>query len=187
MKEEAISSSHDPQLPPKSSSPPPIPTPAASSVGASSPAVPTNAGGTDWFAQAQGSKAASLSRIGSQPMWTSVSNSAGGSALGSSQPSCRPWERGDLLRRLSTFQPTNWFGKPKASSSLACARRGWVNVDADTIECEACGANLRFVSSATWTSGEADIAGEEFAKKQFQRCAGGGWWGLCVREHSLLQ
>ncbi|XP_059283176.1 uncharacterized protein LOC132036804 isoform X2 [Lycium ferocissimum] len=166
MKEEAISSSnHDPQFMPKSSSPPPIPTPAASSVGASSPAVPTNAGGTDWFAQAQGSKAASLSRIGSQPMWTSVSNSAGGSALGMSQPSCRPWERGDLLRRLSTFQPTNWFGKPKASSSLACARRGWVNVDVDTIECEACGANLRFVSSSIWTPDEADVAGEEFAKK----------------------
>ncbi|CAN4104385.1 unnamed protein product [Withania somnifera] len=165
MKEEAISSSHDPQLPPISSSPPPIPTPAASSVGASSPAVPTNAGGTDCLAQAQGSKAASLSRIGSQPVWTSVSNSAGGSALGSSEPSCRPWERGDLLRRLSTFQPTNWFGKPKASSSLACARRGWVNVDVDTIECEACSANLRFVSSAIWTPDEADIAGEEFAKK----------------------
>ncbi|OIT00265.1 PREDICTED: uncharacterized protein LOC109228800 isoform X1 [Nicotiana attenuata] len=165
MKEEAISSSHDPQLPPKASSPPPTHTPAASSVGASSPAVPTNAGGTDRFVQPQGSKAAALSRIGSQPMWTSMSTSAGGSALGSSQPSCRPWERGDLLRRLSTFRPTNWFGKPKASSSLTCARRGWVNVDADTIECEACGANLRFVSSATWTPDEADIAGEEFAKK----------------------
>ncbi|MCD9559465.1 hypothetical protein HAX54_017424 [Datura stramonium] len=151
---------------------------------ASSPAVPTNAGGTDWFAQAQGSKAASLSRIGSQPMWTSVSNSAGGSGFQDHHNSCRPWERGDLLRRLSTFQPTNWFANLsshfgtrdyrlsmsnlpcfKASSSLACARRGWVNVDVDTIECEACGANLKFVSSTIWTPEEADIAGEEFAKK----------------------
>lgn len=45
----------------------------------------------------------------------------------------------------------------QASSSLTCARRGWVNVDADTIECEACGANLRFVSSATWTPDEGEL------------------------------
>lgn len=84
-----------------------------SSVGASSPAVPTNAGSIDWLGHGQGSKAVSISRIGSQPMWASLSTSAGGSALGSSQPSCRPWERGDLLRRLSTFNPSYWFGKPK--------------------------------------------------------------------------
>ncbi|XP_022877698.1 potassium/sodium hyperpolarization-activated cyclic nucleotide-gated channel 4-like isoform X2 [Olea europaea var. sylvestris] len=113
MKDEVISSSGDPLLPPRSSSPPPSLTPAASSVGASSPAVPTNAGSTDWFGQVQNSKGGSLSRIGSQPIWTSLSTSAGDSALGSSQPSCRPWERGDLLRRLSTFEPANWFGKPK--------------------------------------------------------------------------
>nr|GLL47219.1 uncharacterized protein LOC109150534 [Ipomoea trifida] len=163
MKEEAISSSGDPLLPPKSSSPPPTPTPAASSAGASSPTVPVNVGSTDWAAQ--GSKAGSVSRVGSQRIGTSLSTSAGGSALGSSQPSCRPWERGDLLRRLSTFKPTDWFGKPKAAGSMACARRGWINVDADKIECESCGANLKFISSATWTPSEADVAGEDFAKK----------------------
>lgn len=84
-----------------------------SSAGASSPAIPTNAGSTDWFGQGQNCKGGSLSRIGSQPMYTSLSTNADGSALGSSQPSCRPWERGDLLRRLSTFKPANWFGKPK--------------------------------------------------------------------------
>lgn len=46
---------------------------------------------------------------------------------------------------------------PQVSSSLACARRGWVNVDADTIECEACGANLRFISSATGTPDEGEF------------------------------
>ncbi|KAL0328376.1 UNVERIFIED_CONTAM: hypothetical protein Scaly_2270200 [Sesamum calycinum] len=181
MKDEAISSSGDPLLPPRS--PPPTHTPAASkevypykgsvnmefgercSAGASSPAVPTNAGSTDWLGQGQSSKGGSLSRIGSQPMYTSLSTSAGGSALGSSQPSCRPWERGDLLRRLSTFKPANWFGKPKAASSLACARRGWVNVDVDKVECESCGAILKFVSLATWTPSEADDAGEDFAKR----------------------
>ncbi|KAG5551438.1 hypothetical protein RHGRI_009756 [Rhododendron griersonianum] len=101
------------------------------SAGASSPAVPVNAGSIDWLGHGQGSKAGSLSRVGSQNLRTSLSTSAGGSALGSSQPSCRPWERGDVLRRLSTFKPANWFGKPKAASSLNCARRGWVNFAVD--------------------------------------------------------
>lgn len=146
MREEGISSSGDPFLSPNSPPPPPLPPPTAtaSSAGASSPAVAINAGSTDWLGLGQGSKAGSLSRISSQPMWISLSTSAHGSALGSSQPSCRPWERGDLLRRLSTFRPANWFGKPKAASSLACARRGWVNVDVDKIQCESCGANLKY-------------------------------------------
>ncbi|KAL7591227.1 hypothetical protein Lser_V15G34986 [Lactuca serriola] len=146
MREEGISSSGDPFLSPNSPHPPlpPPPTAAASSAGASSPAVAINGGSTDWLGHGQGSKAGSLSRISSQPMWISLSTSAHGSALGSSQPSCRPWERGDLLRRLSTFRPANWFGKPKTASSLACARRGWVNVDVDKIQCESCGANLKY-------------------------------------------
>lgn len=33
---------------------------------------------------------------------------------GSSQaPECRPWDRGDLMRRLSTFKSMTWFAKPK--------------------------------------------------------------------------
>ncbi|KAL7584978.1 hypothetical protein Lser_V15G45517 [Lactuca serriola] len=167
MREEGISSSGDPLLF-RNSSPRP-PTPAASSAGASSPAVATNAGSTDWLGhghgQGQGSKAGSLSRIGSQPMWISLSASACGSVLGSSQPSCRPWERGDLLRRLSTFKPANWFGKPKAASSLACARRGWVNVDIDKIECESCGATLKYVAPDSWTPTEGENLGEEFANQ----------------------
>ncbi|CAH2068558.1 unnamed protein product [Thlaspi arvense] len=70
-------------------------------------------GSIDWLGTGQGSKAGSLSRIGSYLPRSSLSTSAGGSVLGSFQPSCRPWERGDLLRRLSTFKPANWFGKPK--------------------------------------------------------------------------
>jgi len=84
-----------------------------SSAGASSPAVPTNVGSRDGSSHGHGSRAASLSCVGSQPPRTSLSTSAGGSAFGSSRPSCRPWERGDLLRRLATFKPLNWFGKPK--------------------------------------------------------------------------
>ncbi|KAK3025499.1 hypothetical protein RJ639_042034 [Escallonia herrerae] len=135
-----------------------------SSAGASSPAVPTNAGSIDWLGHGQASKAGSFSRIGSQPMCTSMSASAGGSALGSSQPSCRPWERGDLLRRLSTFKPANWFGKPKAANSLSCARRGWVNVDVDKIACESCGASPKCFAS-TWMTSEGESAAEDFSKQ----------------------
>ncbi|KAM7259135.1 hypothetical protein ACFE04_014876 [Oxalis oulophora] len=134
------------------------PTPAASSAGASSPAGPANLGSLD-------SKAASLSCLGSQPPRTSLSTSVGGSALASSRPLCRPWERGDLLRRLATFKPSNWARKPKVASSLACAQRGWINIDVDQIVCESCGACLSLVSLPSSTPDEADDAGEVFAAK----------------------
>ncbi|KAK9056846.1 hypothetical protein SSX86_024210 [Deinandra increscens subsp. villosa] len=160
MREEGISSSGDPLLFPNS----PPPTAAASSAGASSPVVAINAGSTDWPGHGQGSKAGSMSRISSQPVWISLSTSAGGSALGSSKPSCRPWERGDLLRRLSTFSPANWFGKPKAASSLSCARRGWVNIDVNKIQCESCGKNLKFNAQDSWACTEGEN-GDEFASQ----------------------
>ncbi|KAG9439382.1 hypothetical protein H6P81_019547 [Aristolochia fimbriata] len=164
MREEVISSGTvDPLVLARSSSPPP--TPAASSAGASSPAVPTNYGSIDWLGQGQGSKAGSLSCVGSHLPRTSLSTSAGGSALGSSQPSCRPWDRGDLLRRLATFKPSNWSGKPKVAGSLACARRGWMNVGTDKIECESCGVQLSFTSLSSLATVEANSAGEAFAKE----------------------
>ncbi|KAA3441621.1 CBL-interacting serine/threonine-protein kinase 23 [Gossypium australe] len=141
------------------------PTPAASSAGASSPAVPTNVGSVDWSGHGQNSKAASQSCVGSQAQWISLYSTAGGSALGSSRTSCRPWERGDLLRRLATFKPVNWFGKPKVASSLSCARRGWINIDVDKIACETCGACLNFASSPSWATSEAEDAGQAFSKQ----------------------
>jgi hypothetical protein len=30
-----------------------------------------------------------------------------------SPPACRPWDRGDLLRRLATYKSMSWFGKPQ--------------------------------------------------------------------------
>lgn len=140
-------------------------TPAASSAGASSPAVPTYVGNIDWSSHGQGSKAASLSCVGSQQPRTSLSTSAGDSVLGSSQSSCRPWERGDLLRRLATFKPSNWFGKPKGAGSLACAQRGWMNVNVDKIACESCGVYLSFVLLPSWSTNEVERAGEAFAKQ----------------------
>lgn len=44
----------------------------------------------------------------------------------------------------------------QAASSLACARKGWVNMDVDKVECESCGAILKFVSSPTWTPSEGE-------------------------------
>ncbi|KAL0301293.1 UNVERIFIED_CONTAM: hypothetical protein Sradi_6406100 [Sesamum radiatum] len=168
MKDEAISSSGDPLLPPRS--PPPTHTPAASAgwkerevkfpafaflLGHHLLLFPPMLAAQTGLVRGKVRKEDPF-RIGSQPMYTSLSTSAGGSALGSSQPSCRPWERGDLLRRLSTFKPANWFGKPK---------KRLVNVDVDKVECESCGAILKFVLSATWTPCEADDAGEDFAKR----------------------
>ncbi|KAB5524705.1 hypothetical protein DKX38_022454 [Salix brachista] len=54
-------------------------------------------------------------------------------------PLCRPWDRGDLMRRLATYKSMTWFAKPKVVSSVNCARRGWINLDIDIIACEACG------------------------------------------------
>ncbi|XP_044496392.1 uncharacterized protein LOC123218813 isoform X2 [Mangifera indica] len=141
------------------------PTPAASSAGASSPAVPPNVGSVECSDHGHYSKAASLSCVGSQPPRTSLSTSVGGSVLESSRPSCRPWERGDLLRRLATFKPSNWFGKPKVASSLACAQRGWTNIDVDRIACESCGACLSFVMVPSWMPVEVEEAGEAFSKQ----------------------
>ncbi|KAJ4830394.1 hypothetical protein Tsubulata_033983 [Turnera subulata] len=71
--------------------------------------------------------------------------------LASSAPACRPWDRGDLMRRLATFKSMTWFAKPKVVSAVNCARRGWINVDMDTIACEACGARLFFTTPASWS------------------------------------
>lgn len=35
-------------------------------------------------------------------------------------------------------------------SALNCARRGWINVDIDTITCEACQARLLFSTPSAW-------------------------------------
>ncbi|KAI8543020.1 hypothetical protein RHMOL_Rhmol08G0186500 [Rhododendron molle] len=66
-------------------------------------------------------------------------------------PVCRPWDRGDLMRRLATFKSMTWFAKPQVVSAVNCARRGWVNVDVDTIACEACGARIFFSTPSSWS------------------------------------
>ncbi|KAG5106790.1 hypothetical protein JHK82_043760 [Glycine max] len=146
MNEDGVTSANlNPSLPKPPSSPP---TPAASSAGASSPAFPANAGNGD-ASRRDKSSADSHAVLGSV-------------LLGASVPSCRPWERGDLLRRLSTFKLAGKL--PKVAGSLACAKRGWVNVDVAKIECEICGAQLDFALPSA-SSFEADASSEEFSEQ----------------------
>ncbi|KAF8389816.1 hypothetical protein HHK36_024335 [Tetracentron sinense] len=84
--------------------------------------------------------------------------------VGSSQaPMCRPWDRGDLLKRLATFKSMTWFGKPKVVSAVNCARRGWINVEMDIIACEACGARLLFSTPSSWTQQQVEKAAAVFS------------------------
>ncbi|KAL6994946.1 hypothetical protein U1Q18_005081 [Sarracenia purpurea var. burkii] len=80
-------------------------------------------------------------------------------------PLCRPWDRGDLMRRLTTFKSMTWFGKPQVVSAVNCARRGWVNVDVDTIACEACGARIFFSTPSSWSQHQVEKAALVFSLK----------------------
>ncbi|CAH2036198.1 unnamed protein product [Thlaspi arvense] len=86
---------------------------------------------------------------------------------GTSSPSglCRPWDRGDLMRRLATFKSMTWFAKPQVISAVNCARRGWVNVDTDTIACESCGAHLYFSAPSSWSKQQVEKAASVFSLK----------------------
>ncbi|KAF7806320.1 NIPA-like protein [Senna tora] len=86
----------------------------------------------------------------------------------SSAPSgaqCRPWDRGDFMKRLATFKSISWFAKPKVVSAVNCARRGWINVDVDTIACESCGARLFFSTPASWNKQQVEKAALVFSLK----------------------
>ncbi|GAB2218947.1 hypothetical protein Drorol1_Dr00006570 [Drosera rotundifolia] len=80
-------------------------------------------------------------------------------------PSCRPWERGDLFRRLATFKSMTWFAKTKVIDAVSCARRGWVNADLDTIACELCGARLLFPVPSSWPREQVEKAASVFSLK----------------------
>ncbi|CAJ1944328.1 unnamed protein product [Sphenostylis stenocarpa] len=91
------------------------------------------------------------------------SSSASSTAL--QGPLCRPWDRGDFMRRLATFKSMSWFAKPKVVSAVNCASRGWTNVDIDTIACEACGARLLFSTPASWNQQQVEKAALVFSLK----------------------
>ena len=51
-------------------------------------------------------------------------------------PPARPWDRGDLHRRLATFSAATWFAKPKGAQAGDAAARGWANAGPDLLACE---------------------------------------------------
>lgn len=70
---------------------------------------------------------------------------------------CRPQDRGDFFRRLRSYRPAKWFAKPKEMSAVECARRGFACVAPDRLECEVCGAEVRFAvdpGSSSWYVGD---------------------------------
>ncbi|GMQ11167.1 hypothetical protein CsSME_00053917 [Camellia sinensis var. sinensis] len=122
--------------------------------------------------QSTSSSAGQLSRGKKRPnMSLSVSEpkSRGEISLVSSgsvqTPVCRPWDRGDLMRRVATFKSMKWFAKPQVVSAVNCARRGWINVDTDTIACEACGARIYFSTPSSWTQHQVEKAALVFSLK----------------------
>lgn len=42
-------------------------------------------------------------------------------------------------------------------NAVNCARRGWVNVDMDTIACESCGARLLFSTPSSWNQQQGTV------------------------------
>ncbi|KAL8492456.1 hypothetical protein ACS0TY_023873 [Phlomoides rotata] len=94
----------------------------------------------------------------------SVSSLSGLLTSAQSSP-CRPWDRGDLFKRLSTFKSMTWFAKPQVVSPLECVRRGWINVDVDTIACAACDARLLFSTPSAWTQQQVEKAAMVFSLK----------------------
>ncbi|PIN05762.1 hypothetical protein CDL12_21697 [Handroanthus impetiginosus] len=92
-------------------------------------------------------------------------SSLSGSATSAQAPRCRPWDRNDLFQRLSSFKSMTWFAKPQVVSPLECARRGWVNVDMDTIACPSCDARLLFSTPSTWGQRQVEKAAMVFSLK----------------------
>ncbi|KAJ7558984.1 hypothetical protein O6H91_04G064300 [Diphasiastrum complanatum] len=146
--------------------PTPTPTPTASSAGASFIPVQGNMASINWLGLGQGSKKVSLSGASvGLPRPTASTNTVGASTLHSRRSLCRPWDREDLLMRLSTFKSNSWFKKPMAISPMACARRGWANMEVDVIACDGCGAQLNFATASSFSQEQVENAAEIFSKQ----------------------
>ncbi|EFJ12830.1 hypothetical protein SELMODRAFT_446472 [Selaginella moellendorffii] len=134
------------------------PTPTASSAGPTL-AVQGNYASIDWHGLAQ--KRPAISGTSAGPPRPAVSTStAAVSGSSSHRHLCRPWDCGDLLRRLSTFRTSNW--NAQVIGPAVCARKGWVNVDVDMIACEGCDTHLSF---ALPLQTEVEAASESFRKQ----------------------
>lgn len=47
----------------------------------------------------------------------SIAEQSKNSLVSGGAPLCRPWDRGDLQKRLATFKSMTWFAKPQVHSS----------------------------------------------------------------------
>lgn len=56
---------------------------------------------------------------------------------------CRPESREDYLKRLGSFRPYLWFGKPLGISPINAARRGWECIGRDVAKCNSCSKEMR--------------------------------------------
>lgn len=98
----------------------------------------------------------------------------------------RPWDRGDLFRRLKTFKASTWFAKPDAISPQECARRGWENSEVDEITCESCKAVVSCPIPTQLLPDEAHKTAERYAKQISEAHAVACPWRSAACSNSLL-
>ncbi|KAG1676329.1 hypothetical protein FOA52_001124 [Chlamydomonas sp. UWO 241] len=132
---------------------------------------------------------AGLAALGKRKEREDEDNGASGSALGSPAkqphaPSYRPADQADLHRRLQTFKPLTWFGRPDIVSAVECATRGWANIERDMLVCDFCRCQLKYPASVPVDHRQA--AAEAFAKQLVTQHATHCPWRKEHCERSLL-
>lgn len=76
--------------------------------------------------------------------------SSSSSSTTTSSSTAAPWSQAGYYRRLRTFTPQTWFGKPLSAVPPRCAAHGWVNAGVDQLRCAQCGAALMMVRVLTY-------------------------------------
>ncbi len=84
---------------------------------------------------------------------------SGGSATARTPKRFRPWEQADLHKRLETYKPLTWFGKPTSVGPVPCALKGWVNNGSDSLTCEYCGSKLVYPPHVAYDQRQAAAGG----------------------------
>ena len=90
----------------------------------------------------------------------------------------RPNDRKDYTRRVSSFRPALWFAKPPGMRAVDCARRGWVCVGSDLLQCESCNFKLIFKVPAHVSSEDArGLAAKTVPRLDANHAVRCGWRG----------
>lgn len=85
----------------------------------------------DYLAEAEGGESSSSSSSGT---------------CAAAAATAAPWSQAGFFRRLRTYNPQTWFGKPLSAAPPRCAAHGWVNSGLDALQCEQCKATQTIVS-----------------------------------------